>query len=124
MDRRVQQAITLMKEKYLCTPLPPSWLDDLAQSLNLSPSRLRYLFKTETGLTPAQYLKHLKMEKAKELAESTNLRVNQILAMIEVGDGSHFLRDFKNAYGLTLSEYRNQFNLESEEEGEEQDIEK
>jgi methylphosphotriester-DNA--protein-cysteine methyltransferase len=50
--------ITLI-EAGLCRETP---LAALAQSVNLSPSRLRHLFKAETGPTLAQYLKHLRME--------------------------------------------------------------
>jgi AraC-like DNA-binding protein len=78
-------------------------LEELARSVNLSRSRLRALFKSETGMTPAQYVKRLKIEKAKELAENSNMTVGQILESIGVSDESHFRRDFKKAIGITLS---------------------
>lgn len=102
MDRRVRKVIDYMKDD-LCRELP---FDEIARSVNLSPSRLRYLFKAETGMAPAHYLKYLRLQKAKELAESTFLNVKQIMDKLGIRDQSHFVRDFKRAYGLTPSQYR------------------
>jgi AraC-like DNA-binding protein len=81
-------------------------MEELSRSVNLSRSRLRALFKSETGMTPGQYVKRLKIEKAKELAEKSNMTMGQILAGIGVSDESHFRRDFKKVIGTTLSECR------------------
>ncbi len=61
MDRRVQKVIELM-QRDLCRELP---LTELAPSVNLSPSRLRHMFKAETGMSFAHYLKAMKMERPK-----------------------------------------------------------
>jgi AraC-like DNA-binding protein len=102
MDRRVQIVIKLMKENLSQELL----IDDVAKWLNISPSRLRYLFKAETGQSPAQYLKHLRMQKAKLLVESTFLNVKQIMYELGINDESHFVRDFKRTYGVTITQYR------------------
>lgn len=81
-------------------------LEEFAQAVNLSQARLRYLFKAETGVTPAQYLKSLRMRKAKELLEETFLNVKQIMLQVGVKDQSHFVRDFRDLYGHTPTEYR------------------
>jgi len=91
-------------------------LEELAQSVNISTTRLRALFKSETGMTPSQYVKKLKIEKAKRLAENTHLTISEILDQIGVGDESHFLRNFKRACGMTLTEYRNLHHKHIEEE--------
>lgn len=81
-------------------------LDERAREVNLSPSRLRHLFKTETGLSPAQYLKKLRMEKAKELGEDTFMRVKEIMNAVGLSNSSHFTHNFKRAHGLTPTECR------------------
>lgn len=87
-------------------------LNELAQSANVSRSHLCHLFKTQTGVTPGQYLKSLRMQKARELLETTLLSLKQITAEVGLKDESHFMRDFKKAYGLTPSQYRaNHFGL-------------
>jgi AraC-like DNA-binding protein len=90
-------------------------LEELARSVNLSRSRLRTLFKADTGMTPAQYVKRLKIEKAKELAENSNMTIGQILASVGVSDESHFRRDFKKAIGITLKECRDLHYQQSKE---------
>lgn len=102
MDRRVQTAIDLMKNNLQTEIL----FDDLAKSLNISSSRLRYLFKTQVGVSPSRYLKRLKMQRAKELAETTFLNAKQIMSLLGINDQSHFTRDFKRAHGMTITEYR------------------
>ena len=81
-------------------------LDEMAQEVNLSSSRLRHLFKAETGLSPAQYLKKLRMEKAKELGEQTFMQVKEIMNAVGLSNNSHFTHNFKRAHGLTPTECR------------------
>lgn len=103
-DQRIQMIIALLNAE-ICRQRS---LEDLATVVNLSSSRLRHLFKTDTGLTPTEYLRDLRLKKAKELLETTFLSLKEIMNMIGVRDKSHFARDFKNAYGLSPSKYRMQ----------------
>lgn len=102
MDLRVRQAIDLLSEDLS----HPFNFDALAASVNLSPSRLRHLFKSETGLTPAQYLKRLRIEGARELLEKSFLRLKEVMPRVGLSDQSHFVTDFKKAYGLPPIKYR------------------
>lgn len=102
MDRRIQMVVALMEE-HLDHDIT---LEEMAQSVNLSPSRFRSLFKAETGTSPAQYLKALRMRRAKELIETTLLSMKQIMREIGVQDKRHFAEYFKQVYGLTPSQYR------------------
>ena len=102
MDPRVEKVVTRMKEEFRQDPS----LNEMAQVVNLSASRLRYLFKKETGVAPGHYLKTFRLEQAKELLETTFLSVKEIIRSIGVNDQSHFIREFKKAYGLTPAQYR------------------
>ena len=105
MDHRVRQVIALAEES-----LHKGWTPaKLAALVNLSPSRLHQLFKGETGLPPARYLRRLRMRRAKELLETTHLSVKQVMAFVGLTDESHFVRDFKKACGLTPARYRERF---------------
>lgn len=81
-------------------------MEDVARSVNLSSSHLNRLFRIETGFSPLQYLKSVRMRKAKELIDTTFLNVKQVMNTVGVKDKCHFARDFKRAYGLTPSQYR------------------
>lgn len=81
-------------------------MDDLAHSVNLSPSRLRSLFKAETGMTPGQYHRDLRMQLIRDLVDNTFLSVKEIMERVGINDRSHFFRAFKRAYGLTPAQHR------------------
>jgi AraC-like DNA-binding protein len=105
MDHRVRKVIALAEGS-----LHKGWTPaKLAALVNLSPSRLHQLFKKETGLPPARYLRRLRMRRAKELLETTHLSVKQVMAFVGLTDESHFVRDFKQACGLTPARYRERF---------------
>jgi transcriptional regulator GlxA family with amidase domain len=105
MDARVQQVISLMHDD-LSQDLT---LCERAQDVNLTASHLCRLFKAETGVSPARYLKLLRIQKAKNLLETTFLNIKQIMNKVGVNDESHFVRDFKMIYGATPAQYRGTF---------------
>ena len=102
MDQRIFKVVGLMRDNI---HLGVS-LEALAQAVNLSPSRLHQVFKDETGMSPAKYLKVLRLEQAKTLLEGSFLSVKEIRGRVGFGDQSHFARDFKAHFGLTPTEYR------------------
>jgi len=102
MDQRVLTVIALMKHD----PRQALPLSRLAESVNLSTTRLWYLFKTETGSSPGRYLKTLRMQDATTLLLDTFLSVREIVARVGLSDGSHFVKDFKRIHGVTPTEYR------------------
>jgi AraC-like DNA-binding protein len=105
MEHRVRKAIALAEQS-----LHKGWSPaKFAALVNLSPSRLHQLFKEETGVPPARYLRQLRMRRAKELLETTNLSVKQVMTRIGLTDESHFVRDFKKTCGLTPARYRERF---------------
>ena len=78
----------------------------LAAAVNLSPSRLAVLFRSETGVSPGRYLRCLRMERARLLLERTFLTVKEVMAFVGVNDPSHFSRDFSRHYGVAPSRLR------------------
>jgi AraC family transcriptional regulator, activator of mtrCDE len=104
MDQRVLTVIALMKHDSR-QPLP---LSRLAQTVNLSPTRLWVLFKAETGTPPGRYLRTLRMQAATYLLINTFLSVKEIVARVGFTDESHFVKGFKKIYGVTPTQYRKQ----------------
>lgn len=102
MDFRVRHALRLISAD-LRRPLV---LEEIAREVNLSEPHLRYLFKIETGMTAAQHLKALRMQKAKELLEGTFLSVKQIMFQVGINNSSHFTRAFRSVYGHAPTEYQ------------------
>jgi transcriptional regulator GlxA family with amidase domain len=104
VDARVIAAIDLMRK------IPPDRfsVSSLANRLNVSPGRLRQLFKRETGQSPIQYFRHLRLQQAEKLLRSTFLNIKEVTFLCGMKDVSHFVRDFKKRFGRTPSEYRSQ----------------
>lgn len=102
MDFRVELAIRFIKRDLA----QEFSLRRLASFVDLSPSRFRYVFKSETGFSPKAYIRAIRMEVAKQLLEDTSLTVEQIMIRIGLTDRSHFERGFKKAFGQTPTQYR------------------
>ena len=107
MDDRVCRIQQYLRSNFA----EPISVEDLARLVNLSSSRLTHLFKSEVGYTPASCLKFVRLEKARELLETTFLSVKQIISLVGMSDKDNFRRDFKRAYGLPPREYRSSSNL-------------
>lgn len=107
MDHRVTQVIEWMEERLHGTVL----IDALAADVGLSTSRLGYLFRESTGMSPGAYLHKLRMERARILIESTDLPVGDVMRQVGIFDPSHFARDFRSVHGLSPRAYRLQLKL-------------
>lgn len=105
VDQRVDKVMQMMRDD-LREELS---LTGLAQAVNLSVWRLSHIFRSDVGMSPIQYLKFLRMEKAKYLLETSFLSVKEITHSVGLNDESHFVRDFKKVYGLPPTNYRTLF---------------
>lgn len=85
-------------------------LDDLAQTLSVSPFYLSKLFKEETGETFINYLTSLRLEKAKTLLESSQMIIKEISAGVGYNDQNYFSKLFKQRFGISPTEYRSKMN--------------
>jgi transcriptional regulator GlxA family with amidase domain len=105
MNKRISTIVKIISSNF-----QQSWkIEELAEIAELSKSRFEGLFKQELKISPMQFIKHLRFEKAKELLETTHLTVKEIGFAVGINDQSGFVRDFKKKYGLTPTEYRNKF---------------
>lgn len=81
-------------------------LNDFSSMFYMSPSYISTLFKEATGEGFSDYLRRIRMEKAKELLVTTNKNLDKIIADVGYESLRSFVRAFKNYAGLTPSEYR------------------
>jgi AraC-like DNA-binding protein len=111
LDKRVEKIIAMMREDVR----GELSLGEFAQSVNLSVWRLCHIFKSDVGMPPIRYLRLLRMERAKDLLESSFLSVKEIAYRVGLNDESHFVRDFKSTYGFSPALYRTRFKSHAEE---------
>lgn len=77
-----------------------------AAMANLSESHYRSLFKHQTGYAPMDYFIRLRIHKACQLLDTTNLSVKEIASMTGFHNAFYFSRVFKNAVELSPAKYR------------------
>ncbi|WP_172592231.1 AraC family transcriptional regulator [Subtercola boreus] len=79
---------------------------DLAAVARLSPSHFAALFRQQTGTTPLRYQVQLRMARARELLDTTDLAVATVAGMAGYSDPFYFSRQFKALHGTTPLRYR------------------
>lgn len=98
----IQEAISYMKkniEKKLT-------LKDIACAVNYSPSHFGQLFQIKVHYTPLNYFNQLKIQKACQLLDFTNLRIKEIADELGFYDQYHFSKVFSKYMGETPSSYK------------------
>jgi AraC family transcriptional regulator len=81
-------------------------LKELADVASLSQSHLSRLFKTQTEMSPGEYLIRLRMERARQHLATSLLSIKQVMAKVGYYNKSHFARQFRRCFHLSPSEYR------------------
>ncbi len=82
-------------------------IEELADAVNLSRSVFYGKLKAKVGMTPVEFLKHIRIQKAEELIVRTKDPFSQIAYTVGFTDPKYFTKCFKKATGMTPSEYRN-----------------
>lgn len=100
------RAITLVKD-YIAAHLDQELsLTLLAAQVFLNPSYLSRLFRRDTGMTLMGYINSARIEKARELLVSTNMRIAGIAAQVGLESPSYFNQVFRRHCGVSPQEYR------------------
>jgi transcriptional regulator GlxA family with amidase domain len=87
----------------------PLLIDDVAQRFGFGVRNFKRRFKEATGYTPITYLQTLRLEKAKQLLESTRMTLDSITYAVGYEDGNSFRRLFRQRVGLLPAAYRKKF---------------
>ncbi|WP_040694801.1 GlxA family transcriptional regulator [Nocardia vinacea] len=90
----------------LDTPLS---LDDLATHARTSVRTLTRRFHEETGLSPQKWLLHQRIQRARELLESTTLPMDQVARHSGIGSAESLRQHMIRHVGLPPSAYRASF---------------
>jgi transcriptional regulator GlxA family with amidase domain len=73
----------------------------LADACALSRSHFTRKFKASTHLSPTEWLRQQRINKSKQLLESSNMMLTQIAMECGFCDQAHFCRIFSRAEGMT-----------------------
>lgn len=64
------------------------------------------LFKKATGMTMTQYLRHLRIQKAKQMFQQTRLPAKEVAQRVGFTDYFHFSRIFKKEVGCSPTQFQ------------------
>jgi AraC-like DNA-binding protein len=86
----------------------PLTLPTVAKASGLSVSRLAHVFKAQVGMSVTAYLNMVRVKWAEFYLTNTQLRVSETAFQVGFGNLSHFNHVFRQAVGLSPTQYRQQ----------------
>ncbi len=101
---KIRRAVQLM-EKALEEPLD---CEAIASEVGLSRRQLERQFKHQSGLSPLKYYITLRLARAHNLLQQTQMSVAQVAACSGFGSLEHFSRTYRARFGCPPSEDRRQ----------------
>ncbi|MEL6536109.1 MAG: AraC family transcriptional regulator [Bacteroidota bacterium] len=78
----------------------------LAEQFGISPTYFSEYFKKHAGMSLAEYIMKSKLKLVETKIIHTDLSVKEIAFQLNFTDSSHLARSFKNAYGMTIGEFK------------------
>lgn len=85
------------------------YLEDMAKQFNTSASYLSRLIKKETSVSFSEYINLLRINKAKELLNTTDMTIKEIYEAVGFNNRNTFIRIFKSSVGTTPSDFKKNY---------------
>jgi AraC-like DNA-binding protein len=84
-------------------------IEDLAGFTGNSPSYISRLFKSEMGISASDYIRKVKIDKAKNLLRFSDFSMVEIASYLSFSSQSHFIKLFSEETKMTPKKYRKMF---------------
>lgn len=97
----VKEMVSTMEESYGMR----LGLDTFAEKFRLTPEYISNLFAKETGMTFSNYLKKVRIEKAKELILTTDMKIYEVACSVGYPDQKYFSKVFKEYTGVSAKQF-------------------
>lgn len=102
----IDQAIRFVIEYINKNYAEPLTIEDLLEKIHISKSYFSQLFKKATGTTFSDYLRDVRINRAKQLLRETELPVPWISEQVGYSDERYFRKVFRAVAGCSPNEYR------------------
>lgn len=89
----------------------PIGVQEISETLGITPRHLERSFKQSTGLNPTQYYRKLRMDAARQMVLYTNEKLADISASVGYGNVQVFSKHYANAFGVSPKADRSRINL-------------
>ncbi len=103
-DKKMMEQLLEYLEEHIADPSLK--IEDLAETVNLSRSVFYGKIKSIVGMTPIDFVRHIRMQRAEELIVKSDYTFSQISYKVGFADPKYFSKWFKKETGMTPSEYR------------------
>ncbi len=101
-DTRLTRALTFLSAHYVDADIS---VDDIARAAGVSRTKLGTLFAGHTGMSPALYLRELRLWRAREYLSAGYYSVREVAHMCGFRDEKYFATVFRRVYGVPPSHY-------------------
>lgn len=81
------------------------YLDMFSEKYKMTPEYLSTLFTKETQMTFSNYVKKVRIERAKELLDTTDLKIYEIACRVGYPEQKYFSKVFKESVGVSAKQY-------------------
>ncbi|MDU1892533.1 MAG: two-component regulator propeller domain-containing protein [Dysgonomonas sp.] len=85
-------------------------VEQLAEFLLISRSSLHRRIKSITDMSPLDFIRLIRLQKAAQLIHEGKFRINEICYLVGINTPSYFIKLFQQQYGMTPKEYEIQCN--------------
>jgi transcriptional regulator GlxA family with amidase domain len=99
-------AVHRVQDALVAHPEERRTLDELGRLVGLSPRHLSRVFREATGITPLAFAHRVRLERARDLLRSPDLKVDAVAGSCGFGDARQLRRLWRAAYGESVSEWR------------------
>ena len=81
-------------------------MQQVADLMHISEKHFCKQFKRQFGVPPQEFLMNIRLEKAKQLLKSTDLRIKEIAGSVGFSSQLNFAAAFKKRFGQSPTAYR------------------
>jgi AraC-like DNA-binding protein len=97
-----RETMKIISENYYDSDLS---LNDVAEKLHASPSKLSKVLNQQVGISFRKLLKQIRIEKAKLILSSHRFSIKEVAIRVGFSDRHYFSRSFKEVTGMNATEY-------------------
>ena len=108
MASQINDATTARILKYVTEHIdtPDLKIDDIADAMGMSRSVLYTKIKQQLGMTPIDFVRHVRIMRACELLKDTDESLSSVAFAVGFSDAKYFSKVFKRETGIVPTEYR------------------
>jgi transcriptional regulator GlxA family with amidase domain len=85
---------------------PKLAVTDLCRAVHLSNMQVNRKLKALTGKTPSRFIRSIRLQKARELLQTSHLNVSEVAYTVGFSDPNYFSRSFSEEFGISPSVIR------------------